>query len=64
MRRREFIAGLLLTPFATLAFAVAKRISILHSGFSQSHTGPGFARSIARARLRTWQYRGDRGARR
>jgi ABC-type uncharacterized transport system substrate-binding protein len=32
MRRREFIAGLLLTPFATLAFAVAKRISILHSG--------------------------------
>jgi putative ABC transport system substrate-binding protein len=33
MRRREFIAGLLLTPFATLAFAVAKRISILHSGF-------------------------------
>ena len=33
MKRREFITGLLLTPFATLAFAAAKRISILHSGF-------------------------------
>src|SRR6476660_593175 len=33
MKRRELMAGLLLMPFATLAFAAAKRISILHSGF-------------------------------
>ena len=32
MKRRDLIA-LLLTPFATPAFAAAKRISILHSGF-------------------------------
>ena len=33
MRRREFIAGLLLVPLATRALAAAKHISILHSGF-------------------------------
>jgi putative tryptophan/tyrosine transport system substrate-binding protein len=33
MKRRDLIAGLLLTPFATPAFTATKRISILHSGF-------------------------------
>ena len=33
MRRRDLIAGLLLTPFARPASAGAKQISILHSGF-------------------------------
>jgi putative ABC transport system substrate-binding protein len=33
MKRRDLIAGLLLVPFATPAFAAPKRISILHSGF-------------------------------
>lgn len=33
MKRREFIAGLLLVPLATRAWAAAKQICILHSGF-------------------------------
>jgi putative ABC transport system substrate-binding protein len=33
MRRREFVAGLILVPLATRALAAAKHISILHSGF-------------------------------
>jgi putative tryptophan/tyrosine transport system substrate-binding protein len=33
MKRRDLIAGLLLTPFAMPAFAAVKQISILHSGF-------------------------------
>lgn len=35
MRRREFIAGLLLAPLATQSFAAEKRISVLHSGFPE-----------------------------
>ena len=33
MRRRDLIAGLLLTPLASPASAAVKQISILHSGF-------------------------------
>ena len=33
MKRRDLIAGLLCLPFATPAWAAAKQISILHSGF-------------------------------
>ena len=33
MKRRHFIAGLLLTPFASPVLAAVKQISILHSGF-------------------------------
>jgi hypothetical protein len=35
MRRREFIAGLILAPLVTQSFAAEKRISILHSGFPE-----------------------------
>jgi putative ABC transport system substrate-binding protein len=35
MRRREFIAGLILAPLATQSFAAEKRISVLHSGFPE-----------------------------
>jgi putative ABC transport system substrate-binding protein len=35
MRRREFIAGLILASLVTQSFAAEKRISILHSGFPE-----------------------------
>lgn len=35
MRRRDFIAGLVLAPLATQSSAAEKRISILHSGFPE-----------------------------